>query len=274
MPLLGSLATPDFGKGFRKKAFQTITLPTPAINTPVKVATISNNYYVSWLDVEIDLWQKSVIKKNTSGTLITTGVSFDSDAEGYAFTTGETYVWYLVHEPYCGSTSYYQADLQVDRVSTDNTLTNFKTFGNTTTGFDPHVGSSFWYQRYKGVALSGSSYNDYQAVDTWATNMRNSTSTYLVQVGTTSHNVWGDVGGTGSSGTGLTTNRAGSTTGYYVYNESSGSSTQFNCSRYFIHQLPGLWTVGSSSTSRKWGVSLGMNGTYMRDVHIYAIRNS
>lgn len=272
MPLLGSLATPDFGKGFRKKAFQTITLPSPAINTPIKVARIFNSY-TSWLDVEVDLFQYSVIKKTTSGTQLTSGVVFDSDANGYAFTSGETYVWYILHVPLCGSTSYYTADLQVDRVSTDNTLTNFKTFGTTGTGFDPHVGSTYWYERYKGDA-DISTLSESDIINNGASVFRQSATLYDVTVGTASNNVWGDVGGTGSASTGLTTNRANSTIGYYVYSESSGSASQFNCTRYFLHQLPGLWTVGSGSTNRKWGVSLGMYGSAMGSVNIYAIRVS
>ena len=272
MPLIGSLASMDYHKGFRKKAFQTITAPSPAINTPVKVAELSQSYSLSWLDIEIDLYNYTVTKKNISGTTIS-GFSFDADAEEYAFTAGETYVWYIMHTPLCGSSSYFSADLQVDRVSTDNTLTNFKTFGDTTAGFNPHVGSSFWYERYKGTT-GNSSLSESALVNANANIFRQSTTGNDVTVGTSSFTVSGDVGGTPSSNTGLTTNRAGSTTGYYVYSETSGSSSQFTCTRYFLHQMPGLWTVGSSSTSKKWGVSLGMYGPHIGTVNIYAIRNS
>lgn len=263
----------DYHKGFRKKAFQSITPPSPAINYPVKVATLDGSWGSSWIDVEIDLYNYTVIKKTAAGSPFLQGFSFDADAAGYAFTTGETYVWYIMHLPTCGSSNYFSGDLQVDRVSTDNTLTNFKTFGDTTTGFDPHVGSSFWYERYKGTT-GNSSLSEWALVNANANIFRQSINQNDVAVGTASFTVAGDVGGTGSSNTGLTTNRAGSTTGYYVYSETSGSSAQFNCKRYFLHQMPGLWTVGSGSTNRKWGVSLGMYGAHIGTVNIYVVRNS
>jgi hypothetical protein len=276
MPLLGSLATPDFGKGFRKKAFQALPPPALGMYKAAKVAELSQSYSTSWLDIEIDLYANTVIKKNTSGTTIS-GYSFDSDITNYTLSSGQTYLWYLLHLPLCGSNNYYSADLQVDRVSIDNTLTNFKTFGDTTSGFSPHVSTLNWYNRYKGKALSGLNaftVTDKKIVEDWSGQFRSSLSTYSVATGTSSHTVSGDVGGTGSSNTGLTTNRAGSTTGYYIYSEASGSTTQFNCKRAFVHQLPGLWTVGSGSTNRKWGVSLGMYGAHIGTVNIYVVRVS
>lgn len=264
----------DYSKGFRKKPFVSLTLPAPTINSPVKVATITHQNSSSWVDLVVDLGAMSAsLTKVSDSSDLSSDVAIDSDFQQYSFTSGHTYVIYLLHLPSCGSSGLFKGDLQVDRVSTNNTATSFKTFGSTSSGFDPHVGSTHWYQRYKGTVSTTSTLSHYAIVNSNANIFRQSTNQNDVGVSTTSQTIGGDTGGTGSSGTGLTTNRAGVNNGYYVYSETSGSSTQMLCTRYFLHQLPGLLTLGGTA-NQKFGVSLGMHGIHMGTVNVYVNRNS
>ena len=270
MPIISSLSTMDYSKGFRKKAFQTITLPAPTVNTPIHIADVGGTS-VNWKDIVVDLGTFSITATSSVGGNTGSAVM---QQQQHTFSSGEVYSILLLHEPLCGSTSYYTADLQVDRVSTNNTATSFKTFGDTTNGFNPHNGSTYWYQRYRGTFAYNVSLTNDMFVSNTAANFRGANgSNYDIVVGTTSSTIKGDVGGTGSSSTGISTNRAGSSTGYYVYSESSGSSTQFSCKRFFLHQLPGPLTLGGSA-NQKFGMSLGMYGAAMGMVRIYVSRIS
>lgn len=271
MPIISSLSTMDYSKGFRKKPFQSIVLPAPTVNTPIHIADVGGTS-VNWKDIVVDLNAFSITATNSS-TGGDTGTAVMQD-QNNTFSSGEVYSILLLHEPLCGSTSYYTADLQVDRVSTNNTATSFKTFGDTTNGFNPHTGTSLWYQRYRGHFDSNVSLaNDVFVSNTAASFRGGNGSNYDIVVGTTSSTIKGDVGGTGSGSTGISTNRAGSSVGYYVYSESSGSSTQFSCKRFFLHQLPGPLTLGGTA-NQKFGMSLGMYGSAMGMVHIYVSRIS
>jgi hypothetical protein len=173
-------------------------------------------YYAYGSDINLVyiIWRQSDgstrLLKRISGQQHTDSTSqwdtFSEDLSFYSGTTGRIYIVYVVG-------SGYRQDIQFDNMELADTTSG-------TISLDPgtSTGRSRW-EKYDGYTTTFSYPTSYSSIP----------------FGTSTSNIWNyDAGGTSSGGTGSGTDADGSSSGYYLYFEGSGSNYSSSTRYYWV----------------------------------------
>ena len=194
---------------------------------PTATPEFNWKYYAYGSDINETyiMWVQSNGTQNTLRTITgqqqtnssSSWLSYSENLSSYSGTTGRIYIAYKT------GTSYRQ-DIQFDDMELVDTTSGDISHDPTTL-----TGRGRWERL--------SSY-------TSSTTAPTGSSFFNINISTSISYIWNyDAGGTGSSGTGATTDAAGSSSGYYLYFEGSGANYSSSSTRYYWFRMDQDYTL-------------------------------